>query len=91
MVQGEVGLEDDVFHPQQHLKIKIWEPAFHCQHILATRGQVGALVSRSWYVIWATGLRRQNHLLLVAEEKIQKAAESGSLTNCIENVVQQWR
>lgn len=40
---------------------------FHCQHVLARRGQVGALVNSSWYAIWAAGLRGQTQLLLGAE------------------------
>jgi len=51
MEQEEMSLEDDVFCACQQLKIKIWESAFHCQHVLARRGQVGALVSSSWYAL----------------------------------------
>lgn len=46
--------------------MKMQESAFHCQHVLARRGQVGVLVSSSWYAIGVAGLRGQTQLLLGA-------------------------
>lgn len=50
-----MGLGDDVFRACQQLKIKIWESAFGCEHVLTRRGQAGALVCN-----WSNWFKKTN-------------------------------